>query len=86
MAGLNSTAADLASNSAMPNPEDIARRLTDLEIKASFTEDLVDRLNEVIVRQQAQIDRLLREVLALKEQGASADAPPLPFDERPPHY
>jgi SlyX protein len=70
----------------MPDPQDIDRRLTDLEIKASFTEDLVDRLNEVIVRQQAQIDLLLREVRALKEQGAPADAPPLPRDELPPHY
>jgi SlyX protein len=70
----------------MPDPQDIDQRLTDLEIKASFTEDLVDRLNEVIVRQQEQIDRLLREVLDLKEQGAPADAPVLPLDERPPHY
>ena len=36
-----------------PDPTDAtARRLTDLEIKASFMEDLVDQLNTVVVRQQ----------------------------------
>lgn len=65
------------------------QRLTDLEIKASFTEDLVDQLNEVIVRQQRQIDALLREVADLRQQ-APDDAGPQPFrslrDELPPHY
>jgi SlyX protein len=42
-------------------------RLTALEIKASFGEDLLDRLNEVVVRQQAQIDSLRRELAALRE-------------------
>jgi SlyX protein len=66
----------------------IDQRLTDLEIKASFTEDLVDRLNEVIVRQQTQIDRLLHEVALLREQGGSAEPAPLRSlrDELPPHY
>ncbi len=66
----------------------IDSRLTNLEIKASFTEDLLDRLNEIIVRQQSQIDHLLREVALLREQGRGAE--PAPFrsrrDELPPHY
>ena len=71
--------------------EDAARtehRLTELEIKASYTEDLVDRLNEVVVRQQAQIDRLVRELAALREQGAAMDreSPRSLRDELPPHY
>jgi SlyX protein len=66
----------------------IDRRLTDLEIKASFTEDLVDRLNEVIVRQQAQIDCLMHEVALLREQGSRAEPTSMPSlrDELPPHY
>jgi SlyX protein len=70
----------------MTDPTD--RRLTDLEIKASFTEDLVDRLNEVIVRQQAQIDRLMHQVALLLEQGRSAEPAPQRSlrDELPPHY
>ena len=68
--------------------DDIARRLTALEMQASFSEDLLDRLNDVIVRQQAQIDLLLREVTALRQQGQSGDAAALRSlrDELPPHY
>lgn len=66
-----------------------AQRLTDLEIKASFTEDLVDQLNEVLVRQQRQIDALLREVADLR-QPSPEDAGSASFrslrDELPPHY
>lgn len=65
-----------------------AHRLTELEIKASFSEDLLDQLNLVIVRQQQQIDRLVREVQALREQGVpqGLEAPRNLRDELPPHY
>ena len=64
------------------------QRLTDLEIKASFTEDTLDRLNAVVVRQQQQIDLLLRQLAVWREQGAGAEAPPFRSlrDELPPHY
>jgi SlyX protein len=52
----------------------IDQRLTELEIKASFSEDLLDQLNLVIVRQQAQIDLLIREVKQLREQQADGVA------------
>lgn len=72
----------------MDIPEPIDRRLTELEIKASFSEDTLDRLNEVVVRQQAQIDALLRQVAALREQQpADSDSTPRSLrDELPPHY
>ena len=64
------------------------RRLTDLEIKASFMDDLVDQLNTVVVRQQGQIDALVRELLQLRQQAPSDE--PGGFrslrDELPPHY
>jgi SlyX protein len=63
-------------------------RLTALEIKLSFTEDLVDQLNDVIVRQQQQIEQLCREVADLRQR--PDDGTPVPFrslrDEMPPHY
>jgi SlyX protein len=66
----------------------IEHRITELEIKASFTEDLVDQLNQVIVRQQAQIDLLLRQLNELRQQ--QPEGGPAPFrsllDELPPHY
>lgn len=63
-------------------------RLTELEIKASFSEDLLDQLNQVIIRQQQQIDALLREVTQLRQQ--MPEAGPTGFsragDDLPPHY
>ena len=70
-------------------PTDADARLTDLEIKASFAEDLLDTLNEIVARQQAQIDRLTTELSTLRNQMPSADGTPV-FrnlrDELPPHY
>ena len=76
------------SNSAMDHPHRTEERLTELEIKASFNEDLLDQLNQVIVRQQQEIDWLLREVRQLKQHlpdGNSASSQQ-PADELPPHY
>lgn len=66
----------------------IEQRLTELEIKASYADDLLDTLNTLVVRQQEQIDLLLREVSRLRQQGTdSGMAPPRnPRDELPPHY
>ncbi len=66
----------------------LERRLTDLEIKASFAEDLVDHLNRLVARQQDQIDWLLREVAGLRQQAPAAEggAPGGARDELPPHY
>ena len=68
--------------------EDVERRLTDLEVKASFTEDLVDHLNQIVASQQQHIDRLLLEVARLREQGGSGDNEAVRNlrDELPPHY
>ena len=63
-------------------------RLTALEIKASYTEDLLDELDKVVARQQLQIEALIREVRALRErqpeagQGMARNL----RDELPPHY
>jgi SlyX protein len=68
---------------------DIAQRLIDLEIKSSFTEDLVDQLNQIIIRQQQQLDALAREVGQLRQQsGADSGMPAFRSlrDELPPHY
>ncbi|WP_404299859.1 SlyX family protein [Alicycliphilus denitrificans] len=63
-------------------------RLEALEVKAAFTEDLLDQLNLTIYRQQQQIDALVREVLQLRQQqpeGGGAAVRNL-RDELPPHY
>ena len=70
-------------------PEDIAgQRLTALEIKASFAEDLLDELNRVVIRQQQQIEALIRELAQLREQqqGGVAGGAARLLDDLPPHY
>jgi len=68
--------------------DDLDKRLTDLEVKASFTEDLLDHLNELVRRQQEQIDLLIREVGRLKDRApdSGGGAPRDPRDDIPPHY
>ncbi len=63
-------------------------RITRLEEKSAFSEDLLEQLNEVIVRQQGQIDLLVREVTRLKQQAVASEAPGFRSlrDELPPHY
>ena len=62
-------------------------RITNLEIKLSFTEDLIDQLNQTIYKQQ-QIEFLYRELKSIKEQASSGDGigNSSPKDEIPPHY
>lgn len=65
------------------------QRLTELEIKVSFQEDQLDQLDAVVVRQQAQIDALIREVMQLRQQQSSdgsGNAVRNLRDELPPHY
>jgi len=68
-------------------PPEVERRLTQLEVKAGFADDLLDQLNQTVFRQQQQIDLLLRELAELRRQ---QPAGPAPFrslrDELPPHY
>lgn len=63
-------------------------RITELEIKISYAEDLIDELNRTVFRQQQQIDLLAIELRALREQVKNApQAEPLSLrDELPPHY
>jgi SlyX protein len=76
-------------HSNTPNTTDTHdQRLTELEIKASFSEDLLDQLNLVIVRQQQQIDQLIREIAHLRQTGTEGvtGVARNPLDDLPPHY
>ncbi len=90
-AALFSPLAAASDNAGMPDahdPDATDKRLTDLEVKASFSEDLLDHLNALVTRQQEQIALLIREVGKLKDRapdsggGATRD----PREDRPPHY
>jgi SlyX protein len=69
-------------------PGDVDHRLNELEIKASFAEDLLEQLNQVVVRQQQQIDRLQRELAMLRDTLPEPGAPSSGSlrDEIPPHW
>jgi SlyX protein len=71
----------------MDEADPVERRLTDLEVKASFAEDLLEQLNQTVYRQQQQIEQLARELAELRqripdEQRNLPDA----GSELPPHY
>jgi SlyX protein len=69
---------------------EVDHRLVALEVKASFTDDLVDELNRTVARQQQQIESLARELVRLRrrveemaDQEGDAGSP---GQEVPPHY
>ena len=74
----------------MDTPHDAEQRLTELEIKASYMEDLLEELNLTIYRQQQRIDNLVEQVAQLRSQqgpdGGGAAAARNLRDELPPHY
>ncbi|MFW9595660.1 MAG: SlyX family protein [Macromonas sp.] len=65
-------------------------RLTRLEEKASYAEDLLDDLNRLVYQQQQQLDQLTREVVELRQQLAHHNSGGGTTrnlrDELPPHY
>jgi SlyX protein len=63
-------------------------RLTELEVKLAFAEDLLETLNATVCRQQQDIETLQRQVRQLREQLlAQPSAEPHSLrDEIPPHY
>ena len=64
------------------------QRLVSLEIKLTFTEDLLEQLDQVIVRQQQQIDALVRAVAELRQPGTNGEAGTARSlrDDLPPHF
>ena len=60
-------------------------RITELELRYTVQQDLLQQLSDVVLRHQQELDRLRRELDLLR---ASRDEAPLPLnpDEPPPHY
>ncbi len=63
-------------------------RLTELEAKLTYAEDLLDELNRTVFRQQKELDFLKRELLRLAQQVREWSPPEdaNPRDDIPPHY
>lgn len=63
-------------------------RLTELEIKVSYTEHQLEQLDAVVIHQQQQIDALIAELLRLRQTNQTETLPGTSSlrDELPPHY
>lgn len=72
----------------MTDAHNVDERLTQLEIKSSFMDDLLDKLDQIVIRQQDQIDLLTRELLRLRQTTTGDKDTPArnPRDDLPPHY
>ena len=67
--------------------KDLEGRITDLEIKYSYQDDLVNELNQIVAKQAQVIKKLEKD---LKEMATEANEkssnPANSADEVPPHY
>ncbi len=63
-------------------------RLTELETKLAFAEDLLETLNQTVIRQQGQLDLMQQQLRLLHQrlQDTRPDEVHTPRDEIPPHY
>jgi len=78
---------DFGSNTPMDTQKDIEHRLMELEIKASYADDLLEQLNQTIFRQQQQIEHLGRELSTLRDQIPEGGSTLRSLrDDMPPHY
>ncbi|HKI61500.1 MAG TPA: SlyX family protein [Mariprofundaceae bacterium] len=68
---------------------DLENRIIELETRLSYQDHVIQELNEVVIRQQNQIDSLIRDrrriMDHLKEQG-QAEALSPEEEAPPPHY
>ncbi|QBK03941.1 SlyX protein [Hylemonella gracilis] len=82
---------DHARDPSEPAPHTPGHRLDELEIKASYAEDLLEQLNLAVYRQQQQIENLQGQIEHLRKQlpdrdPATGTAQRDTREERPPHY
>ncbi len=63
-------------------------RINELELKVSFLDDALEKLDQVVIRQQAQIDALIGEIVKLKQSSTDGGlaAPRNLRDDLPPHF
>jgi SlyX protein len=63
-------------------------RLIEIETKLAYAEDLLEALNQVVIRQQGQIDLMQEQLRVLHQrlQDALPDDARTLRDEIPPHY
>ncbi len=70
------------------NNERVTERIDELELKVSFLDDALEKLDQVVIRQQAQIDALISEIVTIKQSSTDGGlaAPRNLRDDLPPHF
>ncbi len=79
----------MSDNPPTPESNDLATQVVELEHKLTFQQLAFDQLNGVVLEQQAELERLRREVKSMRQllhgltdRGVGEDLP----HEKPPHY
>jgi SlyX protein len=65
------------------------KRLTELESRVAFQDDTIQKLNDVVVAQQDQLDRMFEELKYLNEKIKVLDSELVAAEDQetpPPHY
>lgn len=73
----------------MPDRSELDEQLQDLQTRYAFQEDLIHSLNQTVIEQGRQIERLELMIQQIKSsmQELSADVEQFsPAEQRPPHY
>jgi uncharacterized coiled-coil protein SlyX len=65
---------------------ELENRIRILEEKHEDQDRMVEMLNEVIIRQQAQLDSFQEELIKLREDVMAANIEAEDINEPPPHY
>ena len=70
------------------NRPETERRLEELESRLAFQDDLIEKLNDIVARQDREILALVKRLqeLGSKLDELAAAAPGTPETEIPPHY
>jgi uncharacterized coiled-coil protein SlyX len=64
--------------------EDLEKRVTELEVKLTYQDRLIEELNQVVIELRAEIERVAKGMRRVEQQ-IIADLPDAP-NEPPPHY
>jgi SlyX protein len=73
----------------MSKPSDLASRVAELEIEASYQHEAITSLSETISKQWTEIDRLTKDLKRLTDRLKSSEESasiPLGDEPPPPHY
>ena len=71
----------------MSDASSLSERIDAIEMRLTYQDETIETLNQTITAQWAEIDKLTRQIVELKERLQEAESQaPGPANEPPPHY